>query len=343
MLTKSARPRSAEVVASPATAACVLTELLRWRQQGLASALVTLVNVEGSAPQPIGSQMAVNQHGEWAGRISSGCAEAAIAADAVRAIGDQQRRVERYGLGSRYVDIRLPCGSGIDVFFDPCIPTQLIEELARKSGERRPVGFTFDTSRAFAGSYDIRSLHASGPQQEFPLLRQQNAVARSFTKMYFPNIRIDIAGRGPIVPDLARMADILKWEIKLSSPDKEMLEELKPMAAKTNHLKSANMFDTGSFDGWTASVLLFHEHEWEPVILQKVLGAKNFYVGALGSRRAHRARREALTQLGINKQQLDQIRGPVGLDIGAKAPEEIALAIAGEILATAKGDRWVQV
>jgi xanthine dehydrogenase accessory factor len=286
--------------------------------------------------------MAVNQCGEWVGRISSGCAEAAIAAEAVRAIGEQQCRVERYGLGSRYVDIRLPCGSGIDIFFDPCIPTQVVEELIEKSCERRPVGLTFDTSRAFAGSYDIRSVNASGPQEEFRFLREQNAAARVFTKMYFPSIRIDIAGRGPIMPDLARMANILKWEISLSSPDNEMLEELKPIAAKTNHLKSANLFDTDSFDGWTASVLLFHEHEWEPAILQQVLGAKNFYVGALGSRRAHRARREALTQLGINKQQLDQIRGPVGLDIGAKAPEEIALAIAGEILAAARGDRWIQ-
>ena len=318
----------------------VLRDLLEWRQRGIASALVTLINVEGSAPQPVGSQMAVNANGDWVGRITSGCAEAAIAVDAVRAINEQETRTERYGAGSKYLDISLPCGSGIDVFFDPHIPTTVIEELLRGISERRPLGLTFQTQQNAAGHYDIRPLEVTKPQQEFNLLREQNARADMFTKMFFPNIRLNIAGRGPILSALARIAQVLKWDIVLSSPDDDLLRTLHPLATKADHLTSPQSFSTNVFDGWTASVLLFHEHEWEPEILMGVLAAENFYIGALGSRRAHQARKEALAELGCNERQIDKIRGPIGLDIGAQTSEEIAVAIIGEILATARGDRW---
>ena len=93
----------------------VIAQLLAWRRAGVACALVSLVGVEGSSPRRIGSQMAVNADGDALGTISSGCAQAAIIAEAVAAIRTGLPRTVRYGAGSKYIDVVLPCGSGIDV------------------------------------------------------------------------------------------------------------------------------------------------------------------------------------------------------------------------------------
>jgi len=99
-------------------------------------------------------------------------------------------------------------------------------------------------------------------------------------------------------------------------------------------------YDPRFIDGWTASVLLFHDHEWEPPILKKVLNAGGTYVGALGSQRTQDARCALLANLGCDGHEIQRIRGPIGLDIGALSPPEIALAIASEILASARGRAW---
>lgn len=280
--------------------------------------------------------MAVNEHGEWVGRISSGCAEAAIATEAVRAIRENRTLMERYGVDSKYLDITLPCGSGLDIYFDPMLPTRTIDDLWQCVRARQPVGLTFKTDSPSSSHYELSPLDVQGPQDEEVLIRRQNAVQHTFTKMYFPTIRIDLAGRGPILLALARMASILGWDIRASSPEKDTLSALEALSAGRIHLTSPGAFDVTGFDRWTAAVLLFHEHEWEPQILSKVLQAGGFYVGALGSRRAHKERCRALLDLGCKGQLIDSIRGPVGLDIGSRTSEEIALAITSEILAAAR-------
>ena len=329
----------------------VLLDFLNWRESGLQCALVTLVGVEGSAPQPIGSQMVVNEKGAWSGRISSGCAEAAIASEAVRAIEGQRRFLERYGAGSQYLDISLPCGSGLDVFFDPFVPTDIIDELSNRLRQRQACGLKFNITDAssqredFGPSrdfepYEVIPLTIFGPGGEEALLaRQVSPRARcgsAFTKMYFPRLRVALAGRGPVLRAVAHLADVLGWEVAIASPDFEMVSDLGSIAQRSVHLTSPEAYDAGFFDGWTAAVLLFHDHDWEPRILEEILRADGFYVGALGSRKTHQSRCAALIEMGCEAQRVEDIRGPVGLDIGSRSSEEIALAIVGEILAVAR-------
>ena len=97
----------------------VIPDLASWSGKGERCALVTLVSVDGNAPRAEGAQMAVSESGRWAGYISGGCLEQAIALEAVEAIQAGKPRLLRYGKGSPYLDIRLPCGSGLDVFIQP--------------------------------------------------------------------------------------------------------------------------------------------------------------------------------------------------------------------------------
>ena len=103
-------------------------------------------------------------------------------------------------------------------------------------------------------------------------------------------------------------------------------------ASEAHALTTPDAFDCGVLDRWTAFLSLFHEHEWEPPILRAALASHCFYVGALGSRRTAEARRETLAEMGVAASEIARIHGPVGLDLGARSPPEIALAILGQIV-----------
>ena len=281
----------------------VIPQLLAWRRDGIASALVTLVTVEGSSPRRTGSQMAVNARGEHLGYISSGCAEAAIVAEAVTAIEAGAARTVRYGAGSKYIDVVLPCGSGIDVHFDPAIETSKLERLQTRIDAREPAALT---------------------------------IGDGFARPYNPAPRVVIAGRGVNLDFVARFARDLEWDVVVASPDEEALSRLN--WANARHLSKPDDFDAGVIDGYTAVVLLFHDHDWEPAILAKCAASPAFYVGALGSRRTHAERRMLLAARGCDAAFIDRIKSPIGLDIGAKNPSGIALAIMAEILSLAPQD-----
>lgn len=282
----------------------VIPQLVAWRREGLACALVTLVGVDGSSPRRPGSQMAVNVHGDHLGYISSGCAEGAIVAEAVDAIKAAGARTVRYGAGSKYIDVVLPCGSGIDVHFDASIATETLEHLEAEIAARRTV--------------------------ELPI--EAGLGGAPFVRTYTPVPRVLIAGRGINVDFVARFAHELEWEVIAASPDGDALARVAPFA-RTVHLTGPADFDPSLIDGHTAVVLVFHDHEWEPPILAKCEGSPAFYAGALGSRRTHGQRCELLAMLGCSQAFIGRIHSPVGLDIGARNPAEIALAICGEIMA----------
>lgn len=286
----------------------VIPQLLAWRGAGIASVLVTLVGVDGSSPRRIGSQMAVNANGAHLGYISSGCAEAAIVAEAIAAINAGTSRTIRYGAGSKYMDVVLPCGSGIDVHFDPVITTAALEKVQAAIAGRMPT------------------------QLEFALAVDNMTAKSTYVRHYTPVPRVVIAGRGVAVDYVAVFARQLEWEVVVASPDEATLARVATLANTTLHLTKPGDFDPAIIDAHSAAVLLFHDHEWEPPILAKCAGTPAFYVGALGSRRTHAQRKELLEILGCPADFIASIRSPVGLDVGAMNPPEIALAIIAEIM-----------
>jgi len=286
----------------------VIPHLLAWRRAGQKSALVTLVRIDGSGPRPLGSQMAVNERGDAVGMISSGCAEAAVIAEAQAAIAAGHPRTVRYGSGSRYIDVVLPCGSGIDVHFDPGISCEELERLNAAIVARLPAVLEIDPG----------------------------ATIEKFPRHYVPAPRLLIAGRGPIVEYVLRNAQLLSWECVVASPDRALLDAVCTNARRTHHLTNPEDFDPAPLvDPHTAIVFLFHDHEWEPPMIARSEPTPAFYVGALGSRRSHAQRCELLRARGCSDEFIARIRSPIGLAIGGKSPPEIALAISAEIASLA--------
>lgn len=300
----------------------VLPSLATWRGQGIATALVTLVAVDGSAPRPLGSQMAVNAHGEAVGNITGGCAEAAIIAEARDCIERRANRQVRYGAGSPYIDIRLPCGSGIEVFFDVLLGDDDLHTLLEARRARRITALGFDLTARRAGLVSMGSAVAA---------------ACGYVRVFEPVTRVLAVGKGPVLHLVAELGRAAEMEVIAISPEAETLDIARAHAHEVRRITTAEAFRCGELDEQTAFLSLFHEHEWEDAILAAALSSRCFYIGALGSRRTAAARREMLAAAGFDAAAIARIHGPVGLPIGARSPPEIALAILAEIVATRRG------
>lgn len=272
---------------------------LEWCNHDHQFALATLVNIEGNAPYPVGTQMLVNQSGDYLGQITGGCAEQAIADQAVFAINAGENSQQRYGLDSPYFDIKLPCGSGIDVHFE----TQM-------------------------SSSDLSSVNAR--------LFSRNVVKRAFggfIKTYLPNPRLMIFGQGPILVKLAQLALQTGFDVCCIAQNGDTAKLLKKAHLDYAELvNAASIFDQ-DLDQFTAFISLFHEHELEIELLNIALQSDSFYIGALGSRKTHEVRLQSLSDLNIEQSSLERIHGPVGLNIGADTPAQIALSILAEVTA----------
>jgi len=300
----------------------VLPTLAAWRAAGFGTALATIVYVDGSAPRPLGSQMAINARGEAVGNLTGGCAEAAIIAEAQACIAAGTNRMTRYGKDSPYIDLRLPCGSGIDVFFDVTLADTDLRALLDAAAARVPAGLGFD----------FATLRAAAVPAE-------DATGYGWVRVCEPVTRLYAVGKGPILPLVAELGRVAEFEVIAMSPEAETLEMARPHARETHALTTPDAFRCGRLDRWTAFLSLFHEHEWEPAVLIQALQSDCFYLGALGSRRAAQLRRQALTEAGVAAADIARIRAPVGLAIGARSPPEIALAILAEIVAVRRGAR----
>ncbi len=304
--------------------------LLDWRRSGLRGVLVTLVGIDGASPRPLGSQMAVNERGDWVGQISSDCAESAIAREALASLAEGRTRTVRYGRGSKYMDVRLPCGSGLDVHFDPAVPSDVLEALEQERSQRRPTALITPKGDNGVNQQVHRIEALAVGQVEAGLALSSNEDV--FVRQYWPQTRVIIAGRGAYTSALVAFSHALGWEACLFTPDPALIEQHAHQCRISRKLTSARDFDTSLIDPWTATVLLFHDHSWEAEILSRALRSDGFYFGALGSKATHLARMQEMMRLGVTAEEAVMVRGPVGLDIGARTPPEIAMSIAAEVV-----------
>lgn len=274
----------------------VLEDLKSWRDEGLRTALLTLVKVEGRSPRPLGSQMAVAEDGRAVGAITGGCAERALALDAMAAIARGESYTELYGEGSRFRDIVLPCGSGLHVHFDVSLSDETLDKLLAARHERQVAELRYD-------------------------------LDAPYVRTYVPQCRLAIVGQGPITIALAQMAALAEISVEIFTPDRAVLR-----AFAGRLMTGPEDFDETMLDDWTALAMTFHDHSYEAEVLRKAVESGAFFIGALGSRPTHERRLETLTAMGVTSQQLARIHGPIGLDIGARTPPEIAVAVLAQVV-----------
>jgi xanthine dehydrogenase accessory factor len=290
----------------------VIDQCLAWLSLDEDVALVTLVSTLGSSPRKIGSQIAVSGLGDAVGSISGGCAESAIVELALEAIGKQENKLIRFGEDSPYLDIKLPCGSSIDVFIEVGLKRAdfdyILDQLALRSPAYMAFDFQGKTSKVV-----------------------QSIVEADYLHTYDPFTQIVIAGNGPIVPALVNLCQMLEFDLIVCSSEPETLEQIETVSDKRNLVKTGPLGGV-KYDKYSGLCSVFHDHEWELELLQQALRSEAFYVGALGSQRTHELRKLKLAELGLDATAIDRIQAPIGIDLAANGPHQIALAIAAELV-----------
>jgi xanthine dehydrogenase accessory factor len=295
----------------------VLKAALAKANSGRDCVIVTLVGIEGSSSRAIGTQMMVGGDGDVVGSFSGGCIEAAVREEALSVLEAGAGRIVRYGSGSPYIDIRLPCGGGIDLLFSPRPEAAMLALALKRLGNRETVRIAFDER----GLVDLKEESATGWQND------------RFVVPYFPPLRIVAVGQGEDLTAFARLASRFGTDVLALTPDCDAVELLEGEGIGTLPLIARTQWPDVDTDPWTAIVFLFHDHDWEEALLPKALAMPAFYHGAIGSIRTHRARMAALTAAGVAQSGLDRLRGMIGVIPATRDPATLALSVLGEIVA----------
>ena len=294
----------------------VLTAARHW--QGEPLALATVVSTWGSAPRPRGSHMLVHADGRFEGSVSGGCVESDILQTAAEVIAGAPFQLKRYGVADDAAwEVGLPCGGEIAVMVQPVSATGFDPELFDRIAEAR------DRGEALTVTTDLATGHSDLKPLE---------TGEVFANRYDPARRLLIVGAVQIAQALAELARTLGIATTVIDPRARFLTEERFPGVTLDDRWPDEAIEALKPGPATAVVTLSHDIKIDDPALIAALATNAPYVGALGSRRSHAARRERLAAVGLSAEQIDRIDAPVGIDIGAIGPSEIALSIAAAMV-----------
>ena len=302
---------------------------LRWHSEGKGAALATVVQTWGSAPRRVGSQLAISGAGEIAGSVSGGCVEGAVVAEALDAIEESKPVMLEYGVSDDDAfAVGLACGGTIRVLVEPVgavMPVPVLEELVAARAAREPVAYV-------TGMQTKQRLDRQGHEARFRMDRSGfEEDGETFVGIHNPPLRLIIVGAVHIAQALVPMARIAGYDPLLIDPRDSFASEDRFSGETILNDWPDEGVQAYGLDTRTALVLLTHDPKLDDPALEQALASEVFYIGALGSTRTHARRVERLTAKGFTADQIARIHGPVGLDIGAAGPAEIAVSILAQM------------
>jgi xanthine dehydrogenase accessory factor len=289
---------------------------------GEPAALVTLYRVEGGGPRPPGAQMLLSR-GVVSGFLSGGCVEADIALHAAATIEDGEPRHLVYGEGGPWPDIRLLCGARIEVLVEKIAPDDAaVAELLALTDARRPAVWVSDgRARRIEPAPNHRPPDCAATSDPFGLRRH-----------YEPVPRLAVIGSDPIALATAALGAQAGFETTVVRPKGPQTAPPLTGVAYSRAEPDEALAAIG-LDPWTAVAVATHDWDVDQAALVAALPSPAAYVGVLGARRRLPERLARLQAAGIDEASLARLRAPIGLDLGGKAPWEVAVSVIAEIIA----------
>jgi xanthine dehydrogenase accessory factor len=309
---------------------------LAWHRAGRGAALATVVETWGSAPRQAGSQLAVSGDGEMVGSVSGGCVEGAVVTEALDALQDRKSRLLTFGVSDETAFAAgLACGGTIRVLVEPvgegaaALPEALLAELVAARADPRALAVVTDTQAW------TRSLAAPGVDAAVDLrLRSDRSGMEEdgrFIAVHNPPLRLIVIGAVHIAQPLLTIARACGYAPTLIDPRAAFGSEARFPGETILDDWPDEALAALKPDTRTAIVTLTHDPKLDDPALRVALRAPVFYIGALGSKKTHARRVDRLAAAGFTPDEIARIHAPVGLDIGAKTPGEIAVAILAQI------------
>lgn len=316
----------------------IIEQALTWMSEGKGAALATVIQTWGSAPRPTGSLLAISSDAELAGSVSGGCVEGAVAAEALEALEDGDCRVLSFGVSDEEAfAVGLACGGEIRVMVEPIDvgrgpDRELMEAVAAARATREAVVYAVNPE-----TWERRLIR---PGADDPLSEAAATARRTdksgfdgdwFLGVHNPPLRMAVVGAVHIAQPLMKMARLSGYDAVLIDPREAFGSAARFPGETIVHDWPDEALEAFGLDERTAVVTLTHDPKLDDPAIRRALKAPVFYLGCLGSKKTHAKRVARLTEAGFSEEEIAKIHAPVGLDIGAKSPAEIAISVMAQI------------
>jgi xanthine dehydrogenase accessory factor len=310
----------------------ILPILQRWTagRQRVAVAMVT--RVERSAPREPGAMIALSETGAVAGSVTGGCVEPAVLDEAAKVLDGAPAKVLSYGIADEDgLNVGLPCGGTVQILVAALNPA-VVQPVAEAVAEERHIGLAVerDGSMRLVG-LDDPALGAALGRGESTL------VGDTFLHAFVPRPSLYIFGAIDHAGALSRIGRFLGYRVTICDARATFVtRERFPEADELVVAWPDEFLATAPVDERSAICVLTHDPKFDVPALTAALGTQAAYVGAMGSRKTTEDRERRLRELGVDDAQLARLHAPIGLPIGGRSPEEVAVSIAAEIVATTR-------
>jgi xanthine dehydrogenase accessory factor len=304
----------------------VLETLERWTAEGRRFATATVVKTERSAPRAPGAVLAVSEQGEVAGSVTGGCVEPAVYDEAQAVLAGGPPRLVSYGIADEEAfEVGLPCGGTVHIFVTMAEP-ELVGQLARAVGEEKPVALAMEVSGPEIGAQRLVDLNGHF---------EPGIEDDTFYLPFAPRPEMYVFGAVDHAAAVARIGKFLGYRVTVCDARARFATRERFPDVDEIVVEWPDEFLRGApVDERTAICVLTHDHKFDVPLLKVALETPAGYIGAMGARKTTETRNERLLAEGVTEEQLARIHAPIGFRIGARTPEEVAVAVAAEIVAT---------
>ena len=332
---------------TPAHTHDVLEAARSWLAKDGRVALATVVGTWGSSPVGVGGQMVVSQDGQFEGSVSGGCVEGEVIAEAEEILGNGKPKTLDFGVADETAwQVGLPCGGQIRVF---------VERLEKNGG--LPIIERALDARTRRQGLVMRTRLSDGRHELFgrddrtvdPAIRRRFDSGESeleetpdgevFVHALVPPVRVLIIGATHIGQMLTQLVRLAGYEVIVIDPRTAFAAEARFPGIRLDTQWPQDTIPKIGLDPYSAVVALAHVGHIDDEALKLAMRSECFYIGALGSRRNHAKRTQRLAEAGFTPEEIKRIHSPIGINIGAQNPQEIAISIMAELVLALRGPK----
>jgi xanthine dehydrogenase accessory factor len=323
----------------------ILPHLVRWTDEGQAVAVGSVIERIGSAPRDPGAALAVSAAGEVAGSVTGGCVEPAVIREATEVLNGSPGRICRYGLtDDDGFDVGLSCGGTIAVAVYPLDPA-LLAPLGEAVANDAPVALTvrlaeqrFGEQRVVSGEGAPTGDPVESAARSLLEIGESGVVETAagelvFVESYTPRPDLYLFGASDHVAALVKMGKLLGYRVTVCDPRTTFMTRDRFPDADELAIEWPDRFlENAPIDARTAICMLTHDLKFDVPALRRALQTNAGYIGAIGSEKTRTERDARLRDEGVGEADLARLHAPIGIQIGARTPEEVAVTIAAQLI-----------
>ncbi len=323
----------------------VLRAARDWLERDGRVALATVVDTWGSAPVPVGGQLAIAADGRFEGSVSGGCIEGEVITEAEEVLSDGRPRTLEFGVADETAwRVGLPCGGQVRVFIERLSKEEgaaYLDRALHADARREALLVRTRLSDAHRELFEktardvLPEVAARLRSGESKLLKTPEGEV--FLHAMLPPARIVVIGATHIAQVLCELARMSGYGITVVDPRTAFASQERFRGVTLHADWPQDVLPRIGLDPYTAVVVVAHVSHIDDEALKIALKSNCLYIGALGSSRNHAKRRQRLLEAGLTEAEFARIKNPIGVDIGAQTPAEIAVSIMAEVILAVRG------